>query len=84
MRLRRCVDSGALGSYCGEQVFLWEQSLLAIRAPRFQIDRVVFIAGKPCSHRRWARPQECLQSRYSQCSENPGIKKGSSKEPPGP
>ncbi|AXP06712.1 hypothetical protein DZG01_28610 [Pseudomonas fluorescens] len=28
---------------------LWEQSLLAIQAPRFQRDRVVFIAGKPCS-----------------------------------
>ncbi|QBZ92247.1 hypothetical protein EPZ47_27345 [Pseudomonas viciae] len=30
---------------------LWEQSLLAIQAPRFQWDRVTFIASKLCSHR---------------------------------
>ncbi|MBD0703673.1 hypothetical protein CF597_11775 [Pseudomonas sp. PSB1] len=29
---------------------LWEQSLLAKQAPRFLEERVVFIAGKPCSH----------------------------------
>src|SRR3546814_4615024 len=29
---------------------LWEQSLLAIQAPRFLKYRVVPIAGKPCSH----------------------------------
>ncbi len=33
---------------------LWEQSLLAIQAPRFQRDRAVFIAGKPCSHTSFA------------------------------
>ncbi|PJH90176.1 hypothetical protein BK655_23265 [Pseudomonas brassicacearum] len=38
---------------------LWEQSLLAMQAPRFQVDRVVFIAGKPCSHS--VSPQQCLQ-----------------------
>nr|POA10783.1 hypothetical protein C1892_29720 [Pseudomonas sp. MPBD7-1] len=30
---------------------MWEQSLLAMQAPRFPKDRVSFIAGKPCSHR---------------------------------
>ncbi|OPG69872.1 hypothetical protein B1219_23535 [Pseudomonas ogarae] len=30
---------------------LWEQGLPAMQAPRFPSDRVVFIAGKPCSHR---------------------------------
>ncbi|EPJ83951.1 hypothetical protein CFII68_17975 [Pseudomonas sp. CFII68] len=30
---------------------LWEQSLLAMQALEFQIDRVVFIASKLCSHR---------------------------------
>ncbi|CAI8730284.1 hypothetical protein F7R20_15600 [Pseudomonas brassicacearum subsp. brassicacearum] len=30
---------------------LWEQSLLAIQALRSSRDRVVFIAGKPCSHK---------------------------------
>ncbi|OOG84482.1 hypothetical protein B0E42_16725 [Pseudomonas sp. A25(2017)] len=39
------------GLSCGEGIYLWEQSLLAIQAPWFQRDRVVFIAGKPCSHR---------------------------------
>ena len=29
---------------------MWEQSLLAIQAPRFMEDRVAFIGGKPCSH----------------------------------
>ncbi len=29
---------------------MWEQSLLAKQAPRFQKDRIAFIAGKPCSH----------------------------------
>ncbi|AVU73975.1 hypothetical protein CRX69_01770 [Pseudomonas rhizophila] len=28
--------------------------MLAMQAPRFQGDRVVFIAGKPCSHREVA------------------------------
>ncbi|QBZ89017.1 hypothetical protein EPZ47_09935 [Pseudomonas viciae] len=32
------------------KVFLWEQDLPARQAPRFLSDRVVFIAGKPCSH----------------------------------
>ena len=30
---------------------LWEQGLSAMQAPRFLRDPVVFIAGKPCSHR---------------------------------
>ncbi|AXP04638.1 hypothetical protein DZG01_17325 [Pseudomonas fluorescens] len=34
---------------------LWEQSLLAIQAAGFQRDRVVFIAGKPCSHKMLVR-----------------------------
>ncbi|QBZ91096.1 hypothetical protein EPZ47_21100 [Pseudomonas viciae] len=29
--------------------------MLAIQAPRFQRDRVVFIAGKPCSHKTLVR-----------------------------
>ncbi|EPJ97330.1 hypothetical protein CFII68_02475 [Pseudomonas sp. CFII68] len=35
----------------GNLFLLWEQSLLAKQAPRFLIDRIAFIAGKPCSHR---------------------------------
>ncbi|KAB0528661.1 hypothetical protein F7R20_03905 [Pseudomonas brassicacearum subsp. brassicacearum] len=35
---------------CGSKA-LWEQGLPAKQATRFQIDRVIFIAGKPCSHR---------------------------------
>ncbi|AUO44351.1 hypothetical protein C1C98_02300 [Pseudomonas ogarae] len=31
---------------------MWEQSLLAIQAPRYSRDRGVFIAGKPCSHNK--------------------------------
>ncbi|EPJ89141.1 hypothetical protein CFII68_10183 [Pseudomonas sp. CFII68] len=30
---------------------LWEQGLPAKQATRYQINRVFFIAGKPCSHR---------------------------------
>ncbi|AXP02539.1 hypothetical protein DZG01_05955 [Pseudomonas fluorescens] len=30
---------------------LWEQGLPAKQATRFQIDHVIFIAGKPCSHK---------------------------------
>ncbi|AOS40756.1 hypothetical protein A0U95_18830 [Pseudomonas brassicacearum] len=31
-------------------IALWEQSLLAIQAPRSMGARGAFIAGKPCSH----------------------------------
>ncbi|AXP05708.1 hypothetical protein DZG01_23160 [Pseudomonas fluorescens] len=48
VRLRHALkESESKG--CG--IALWEQSLLAIQAPRFMGDRVAFIAGKPCSHR---------------------------------
>ncbi|SEE71189.1 hypothetical protein SAMN04490188_5282 [Pseudomonas kilonensis] len=37
---------------------LWEQSLLAKQAPRFQKDRIGFIAGKPCSHQAFPTSKE--------------------------
>ncbi len=32
-------------------IYLWEQGLPAMEAPRFAKDRIAPIAGKPCSHR---------------------------------
>ncbi|KAB0524242.1 hypothetical protein F7R20_19635 [Pseudomonas brassicacearum subsp. brassicacearum] len=59
--------------------------MLAIQAPRFQRDRVVFIAGKPCSHnatgpspilirkrmRYPARPQNTLRHRIHRHESRP-------------
>ncbi|PJH87569.1 hypothetical protein CVG87_17405 [Pseudomonas sp. WCS365] len=59
-----------------EQDLLWEQSLLAMQAPRFTKDRVGCVAGKPCSHNPSQRPQGCfqLQDSCNRLRNSPGMK----------
>ncbi|AVU75934.1 hypothetical protein CRX69_12260 [Pseudomonas rhizophila] len=60
-----CIQRRAEHRSCGQEILrngasLWEQSLLAKQAPRYQKDRIVSIAGKPCSHSGLPWPHESL------------------------
>jgi len=43
-------------------LILWEQSLLAMKSPRFQEDPVGLIAGKPCSHKALPNPNNTYET----------------------